>query len=81
MRIPQNGWFTMEIPIKVDDLGASRYPHLWMPPFNGAMEENSISKCFKYYLQMGFIAKLNHQRVNDIHVPTRRENWSFYLFL
>lgn len=43
MRIPQNGRFTMEIPTKVDDLGD---PHLWMPPFNGAMDENSISKRF-----------------------------------
>ena len=25
MRIPQNGWFTMEIPIKVDDLGVSPF--------------------------------------------------------
>ena len=30
MAVPQNGWFTMENPNKMDDLGV-QYPHVWKP--------------------------------------------------
>ena len=31
IRVPQNGWFTMENPIKMDDLGV-QYPYFWKHP-------------------------------------------------
>ena len=40
--VPQDGWFILgKIPltyIKIDDLGVSRYPHLWKPPIANWMK-------------------------------------------
>ena len=30
--VPQNGWFTMENLIKMDDLGIWGYHYFWKPP-------------------------------------------------
>ncbi len=32
IRVPQNGWFIMENPIKMDDLGA--HPYFWKHPYS-----------------------------------------------
>ena len=53
MGAPQNGWFTMEIPINMDDLG---YPYFRTPPyrfidifFYGILEYRWVQYCDSIY--------------------------------
>lgn len=50
--VPQNGWFIMGIPIKIDDLGVPvppffrKPPHKWMKIVSGEREDSSTVSLF-----------------------------------